>query len=300
MLHSIGRPPSQASWKQVDGAEMRLLIRATVLAALLLVCSIAVSADGDSVLPFLLTAASAPLLVWWLVSAARVRVRAAIDGALRRERKRIADELHDFVAHDITVVLMHARALGSVTDREAAEEARQALSRSASRALLGLRRALGVVQGGAGLDVRLRSVTRELEDLGYRVRLTSDPLETATPAALTALEHVVSESATNIIKHASETAEVTITLQTDVDDLRLSIWNAGSSGNFGGGGSAPVASGGTGLVRLGERITADGGRFDSGPADGGWRVTATVPKRRAGSPRPFTQRHAVSRKPSSP
>ena len=282
MLHSIDRRPVLVRWVRAQHSEARFLLRTSVIACTLGLLALAAAIDGLHIFPLLLALSTMPLLGWWLVNAAKVRIRTAIDEAIAGERKRIADELHDFVAHDMTVVVVHAHALAVSANAVEAEQARQAISRSASRALNSMRQTIGAVRQGDGVLTRLRSVSDELQQLGYRVRCDIRALNGLSPASASALEHVASESATNIIKHCPGPADVRLSVSEGADQLLLSIWNGGpDDSEYTGAVSAPrLPSGGTGLHRLRELVGADGGTLTAGPSGGGWVVTASVPRRR--------------------
>lgn len=282
MLHSIDRRPAPVRRVRAQHSEARFLLRTFVIACTLGLLALAAAVDGLQVFPVLLVLSAMPLLGWWLVNAAKARIRTAIHAAVSAERKRIADELHDFVAHDMAVVVVHAQALAVSANAAEAEQARQAISRSASRALNSMRQTIGTVRRGDGVVTRLRSVSDELQQLGYRVRCDIRAINGLSPASASALEHVASESATNIIKHCPRPADVRLSVSEGADHLLLSIWNGGpdDSGRTGTVSTPRIPSGGTGLHRLRELLGTDGGTLTAGPSGAGWVVTASVPRRR--------------------
>jgi signal transduction histidine kinase len=203
--------------------------------------------------------------------------------SVRYERARIAADLHDIVAHALSVMVVQAGAgqrLAGVDD-ELAAETFAAISESARQAeqdmgrlvaLLGEVGAigpapdLGVVEqlvqraAGSGLDVRLR-----LE--GDRDGLPAEVVEAAC--------RVVQESLTNALRYASGAA-VQVLVRGEPDALMVEIANAAAPAD------AALAGAGTGngLRGLRERVGACGGRFEAGPVHGGgWSVSACLPRR---------------------
>ena len=214
--------------------------------------------------------------------------RARVAQAQAAERTRIAREMHDVLAHRISLVAMNASALSYRTDLTADEQARAARSieDNAHRALSDLRAVLGVLrdptlpadaaperpQPGIG-DVA--ALVAEEAAGGMRVRLT-DVVDDEVPGATGRTAYrIVQEALTNVRKHAPGTA-VTVDIMGDPDDgLVVAVRNA-----------APVASSrapslpasGLGLLGLTERVALAGGRISHGvDATGGYAVRAWIP-----------------------
>jgi signal transduction histidine kinase len=203
--------------------------------------------------------------------------------SVRYERARIASELHDIVAHAISVMVVQASAGQRLAarDPEATAEAFDAIAGAARQAeqdmgrlvaLLGDEAAigpapdLGLVEelaaraGGSGLDVTLR-LEGEREGL---------------PAAVAEVAYrVVQEGLTNALRYAAGAA-VSVRLRGEREALVVEVRNAPA------GDEASLAGAGTGngLRGLRERADACGGRLEAGPdPDGGWRVRAWLPRR---------------------
>lgn len=202
--------------------------------------------------------------------------------AVAEERLRIARELHDVVAHSMSLIAVQAGVGAHVirTDVDAAERALQIVAETSREALAQTRSMLGVlrqeddpVSGPVpqGIDdvpalvavVQTAGVDIDLEIEGAATRLD--------PAVELAAYRIVQESLTNVLKHGGPRAHVQLTYRTDELDIEIT--------DPGGRSAAPsLDSGGHGLSGLRERAHLVGGRFASGPtADGGFRAQATLP-----------------------
>lgn len=203
------------------------------------------------------------------------------------ERRRIADDLHDVVAHDLTIIAMHARLLERNLDPDDRRTSQRAILDSARQALSDVRRVVLLSSEDAdratgaevqrGVGVAAQELARELTAAGYRVQLDDemrddadiDRLVTATVA------RIVREAGTNILKHAAGAQRVRIHLQQSEGELRLSVWNSLPRDPS----ASDAVSGGYGIVRMNERTAILGGSFESGPESGGWQMRATFPVR---------------------
>jgi signal transduction histidine kinase len=198
------------------------------------------------------------------------------------ERARIAHDMHDVVAHRVSLMVLHAGALEvNTTDDKAAATA--ALIRTTGReALAQLRDVLGVLKSGdqAVLD-RLRPLPTlsELDSLLDQSRSAGIPVtrvDDGEPRELpVVVQHaayrVVQESLTNVHKHAGQ-AVTKVVLRYLPAALEVSVANAVT-----GRPPEPLPGGGLGLVGLRERVEVLGGEFDAGPVPGGFAVTARLP-----------------------
>jgi signal transduction histidine kinase len=228
-----------------------------------------------------------PVVAWALGEAARNR-RLAIDQASRRavgeEQARIARELHDVIAHSVSVIVVQASAADDVFD-ERPDQARAALRsiESAGReALAELRRLLAVVRPDEGepahpqpgLD-RLGELAAPLRAAGLEVALRREDAGDAgaLPAGLDLSAYrIVQEALTNTLRHAGASrAEVTVRSVPGM--LELDVLDDGH------GGTGPTADGaGRGIAGMRERAAMLGGTLDAGPLpDGGFRVHARLP-----------------------
>jgi signal transduction histidine kinase len=202
--------------------------------------------------------------------------------AAAEERARIAREMHDSVAHHLTVIVaLSDGALRAVT-RSPAEacDAIQDVSGTARQALAETRRLLGVLRAGSGQESRqpLPGLA-DLDDLVARVRAAGLPVRyerTGAAADLPtgvqlAVFRLVQEALTNTMKHAGPRASAAVRLQVSPGEVRVDVEDDGTGGT-----AEPGAAGG-GLTGMRERIKAFGGELDCGPRDPrGWRVTARL------------------------
>jgi signal transduction histidine kinase len=205
------------------------------------------------------------------------RARAAV----AEERTRIARELHDVVAHAISVVVVQARGGRRMLDTEPGEArgAFDTIERTSTQALAEMRRLLGLLRSDdeqlalapqpslARLDaladqVRLSGLPVEIERVG-------DPVELPPGVDLSAYR-IVQEALTNALKHAGP-ARVRVVVRFGVDDLELEILDDGPGGANGRGT-------GHGLIGIHERVAVVGGEVQTGPrVGGGFVVRARLP-----------------------
>lgn len=204
--------------------------------------------------------------------------------AVQDERLRIARELHDLVAHHVTVMGVQsaaARRLLSSTEPhidDAVDQLRgvESSSRQAVAELQSLVHTLRDTDEDSealpGLD-QLEELVATAKASGQRVTFEAigTPAET-TPSAELALYRVVQESLSNARKHAGPTAEITVRLRYADHGMEVDVSDNGR-------GSATTAAGtGTGLTGMTERLNAVGGTLSAGPkSQGGWLVRAWVP-----------------------
>ena len=202
--------------------------------------------------------------------------------AAAEERARIAREMHDSVAHHLTVIVaLSDGALRAITRAPAdAADAIRDVSGTARQALAETRRLLGVLRADSGPELRqpLPGLA-DLDDLLGRVRTAGLPVQyerngTGTdvpPAIQLAVFRLVQEALTNTMKHAGPGASAAVRLQFSPAEVRVEVQDDGS-----GDGSERGAAAG-GLTGMRERIGAFGGELDFGPRQPhGWRVTARL------------------------
>lgn len=216
--------------------------------------------------------------------------RWAIEQTRRDERIRMAADLHDFVAHHLTGALVQVRVAKMMAPSTSPElgHALDRVERSAVEAMAALRSTVASAQPGEVASREplpdLRAIETLLEEFnslpGPTVTLGELPPDAVIGPELQATVHrVVTESLTNIRRHASSATRVTVEIGVVDGLLVVDVENDGPaaeglalSSHDGGGG------GGFGLVALGERLDRMGGTFDARPqAEGGWRTTATMP-----------------------
>jgi signal transduction histidine kinase len=211
--------------------------------------------------------------------------------AVSDERRRIARELHDVVAHSVSVMVVQSGAARRVLDAEPdnAVAALAEVERSGRQALSELRRLLGLMRDGDA-DVAVREpqpTLAGLDDLVERARDAGLPVELrqeGRPFALPmgcdlAAYRVVQEALTNALKHAGDGARAKVLLRWTDDRLELDISDTGRGLDA----TVPDQDGplGQGLVGMRERVALCGGDLEAGPGpSGGFRVRATIPKDR--------------------
>ena len=211
------------------------------------------------------------------------RVRADRAEAARRradeERLRIARELHDVLAHSISVINVQAGMGLALLDSDP-EQARAALTtiKAASKEALGeVRQVLDTLRapGAAprapapGLD-RLPELVEQAAAAGLTVRIEGEPPRLPPGADLAAFR-IVQEALTNVVRH-SGSRHARVHLAHDGDALRLRVDDDGPATGADAGGS------GNGLAGMRERAAALGGTIEAGPRpDGGFRVLAVLP-----------------------
>ncbi len=216
---------------------------------------------------------------------ARERAERAAAAARRadEERLRIARELHDVLAHSISVINVQAGVGLALLDSDP-EQARTALStiKSASKEALGeVRQVLESLRtpGDAprapapGLD-RLPELVQQAASAGLTVEVTSQGRQVAlAPGADLAAFRIVQEALTNVVRH-SGSRQARVTLGYGSAEMELRIDDDGPAGQADAGGS------GNGLAGMRERAAALGGTIEAGPRpDGGFRVRALIPLR---------------------
>ncbi|EHN73899.1 two-component system sensor kinase [Streptomyces coelicoflavus ZG0656] len=208
--------------------------------------------------------------------------------AAQRERTSIARELHDIVAHSVTVMLIGVRGARDVlpTDPRVAAETLERVEVNAEQSLAELRRILGLLRApDHGAQWRPQPSLGQLAELvsGYRaagmpVRLESTG--TARPLAggleLSAYR-IVEEALTNVLRHSDPT-RVTVTLHYGRTHLRVTVEDDG-----GGPRDPDPSSAGHGIRGMRERAAVTGGSLDARPTADGFVVTARLPAGDAGA-----------------
>ncbi|HEX2317062.1 MAG TPA: sensor histidine kinase [Thermomonospora sp.] len=208
--------------------------------------------------------------------------------AVMRERARIARELHDVVAHSVSMIAVQAET-APYTMNDLSPQAREGyleIARTAREALVEMRRLLGVLRADAGagppesapqprLD-RLPDLIDQHRGAGGSARLEvrGDPRDLSATVELSAYR-IVQEALTNARRHAPG-ADVRVELAYLNDRLAVRVRDTGAAAPTMV--LDPAQPGGHGLVGMQERATMLGGRFSAGPAnDGGFMVEAELP-----------------------
>ena len=201
--------------------------------------------------------------------------------AAAAERTRIARELHDVVAHSLSVVIAQADGgrYAAGHDPGAAISALQTIAKTAREAQAEMRRALGVLGDRPDELLRPQPGVEELDELvagtreaGLTVRLVHEGLpRPLAPASGLAVYRVVQEALTNVLKHAGPRASARVVLGWEADHVTLLVRDDGT------GAAAPGDGRGRGVAGMRERVHARGGTFSAGRAGGGFEVWATIP-----------------------
>jgi signal transduction histidine kinase len=211
--------------------------------------------------------------------------------AVVRERLRIARDLHDVVAHHVSLMGVQAGAARRMVDSDPdrAADSLVAIEESARQAVEELHRMLGTLRevgedgvgGRSPLDLdgpstlRLSSIPALVEHaesagLGATFNIVGTPREVPATVEST-LFRVAQEAVTNTLKHASSTARLDVRLRYLDDAVEL------ESTDSGGASQAAVDGAGLGLIGMRERIAAVGGTLETGPrARGGFLVRARI------------------------
>ncbi|MFI9121623.1 sensor histidine kinase [Streptomyces bikiniensis] len=231
--------------------------------------------------------------------------------ARQEERTRIAREMHDVVAHRVSLMVVHAAALQAVALKDPQKAVKNAalVGDMGRQALTELREMLGVLREGAvppaPAPVPLAAVGRAaaaaaeaaagegegdgprldaLEALCEQSRLAGAVVELVVlgevraypPEVERTAYRVVQEALTNVHKHAAG-AEVVVRLAHRGTEVAMQVENGPCPSEAGGAGVG-LPSGGNGLVGMRERVSRLGGAFVSGPTDaGGFKVSAVLP-----------------------
>jgi signal transduction histidine kinase len=219
----------------------------------------------------------------------RLLERAQVELAERaaaEERLRIARELHDVVAHTMSVVVVHAGTGRMVadTDPAAARRALATIETVARSALVEMRRLLGVLRGsGDAQDQRtpapglsqLDALVADIEVSGVDVEVRVDGARPDVPASIDLCAYrIVQEALTNVIKHAGP-CRATVAVRYSDHDVTIEVDDEGPPTQAM---SSTQASGGHGLIGMRERVAMLHGDLVARPRpSGGFRVSARLP-----------------------
>lgn len=197
------------------------------------------------------------------------------------ERTRIARDLHDVVAHSVSVMVIQAAAARRSldTDRVGAAQALEAIETTGRRTMTELRAILGVLRtGDSGVDAdrdpqpSLTHVGALADGPGVELAVIGDLDALADSVSATGYR-LVQEALTNVRRHGGPTATVGVRLE--VTDARLVVEVV----DDGRGAGALGSQDGFGIVGMRERVAALAGTFEAGPRPGGgWRVRAEIPR----------------------
>ena len=270
-----------------DRGRARLWIAAAAIAVIL--AAVALLLFGDFAIARSLIPSGATSLVAWVIgdyvrsrrqffADLMARNRRAREQAAEEERVRIARELHDVVAHNVSVMAIQAgaaRVSGTST-----KETLESIERTARDTLAELNKLLGVLRKGPGTPDRAPQPT--LDDIDVLLKSARDAGLEATlkvtgekhplpPAVDLSAYRIVQEAITNVLKHASA-SRVEVIVDHQPEAVALTISDNGSGPQDG---AAPV---GHGLIGMRERVELFGGEMSAGSSRlGGFTVRAKLP-----------------------
>nr|BFE60100.1 sensor histidine kinase [Dactylosporangium thailandense] len=288
----------------VRGRRRAALLAGAAVAAFFAAWSLTAGAGPDAawgVLTYGLSIATVWLLAEW-VHARRAYIasierraeladserRALARAAAAEERTRIARELHDVLAHSVSVMVVNAEGaqLMRHTDPAVVDRTLQFVSTTGREALGELRRLLAVLEAGGAVvapQPALADLHRLTEGLpGATLRVTGSGAGVPAGAAVQTYR-IVQEALTNVVKHAGAGASTEVTAEVTVDlgapgpqrAIRIEVRDDGT----GAPGTVPgLPSSGRGIAGMRERVAMFGGTLDAAPrAEGGFRVVAVLP-----------------------
>ncbi|WP_311244729.1 histidine kinase [Microbacterium sp. WCS2018Hpa-23] len=197
--------------------------------------------------------------------------------AVLAERRWIAGELHDSIAHHLTVVSLHVQMLD---DDRTSTDSQEAIRIAARKAMTDLRFVIDLADDGprsegmptGDLAASIDEAKQEFESAGHSVLLDGDPADERIPrAAEIIFARIMRESATNVLKYAGQ-GEVEIRLDVDDDMARMTVSSPLSVTP-----RRELSSSRTGIGRMAERVLGASGEFTAGEVDGRWVVAARLP-----------------------
>jgi signal transduction histidine kinase len=280
-LYSVGRYVTDDRWSRIalGGALVFVTISALSDAAV-------VAAIGFGLV---LTS-----FVWYIGRRLRIRGERAAQlereqaaearRAVAEERTRIARELHDVVAHRVSLMTVQAGAAKTVAadDPESASQAMHEVEKAGRQALDELRHLLGVLRPEADVETLgpqpgLADVPRLVEQFraaGLDVSLATEDARIDLPARVDLSAYrIVQEALTNVLKHAGPGARTEVRLDADDHQLAIEVADNGRGGTI-------LPGSGHGIVGMRERALLLGGSLHVGPRPGGgFQVVASLPIR---------------------
>lgn len=219
----------------------------------------------------------------WQMRALMAERQARLDEhhrATLAERQRVAREVHDLVAHSLSVTMLHVtgarRALTEDGDVDDAVDALTDAERVGRQAMTDIRRTVSVLAddsslqplpGAPDIDELIADVRAAGVDVAWRCEGDVDGLPDAVGLGL---YRVVQESLANVVKHAPE-AVARVELAVGFRQARLTVTSPAPAAR------RPAGSGGSGLTGMAARARQLGGRLDAGPDGDRWRVRLVLP-----------------------
>ncbi|HEY2042030.1 MAG TPA: sensor histidine kinase [Jatrophihabitans sp.] len=290
----------------------RALVAAGVIEVGVVLASIRFAPTGDGVLAsmvFLSGMVAAALFSGITLRTRRQYLAALVERATRleyerdqqtrlaatAERTRIARELHDVIAHSLSVIitLADAAVLAEQTDPTQAREAMLQVAATGRGSMAEMRRLLGVLReadAGDGVELSPQPGLERLDTLIADVRAAGLPVELSvtgtpqpfTPTAQSTAYRIIQESLTNVLKHADNPTRVRVEIRWSSDGMRIDVTDDGRTAGAGGVTGRPEVgvgvSAGNGMIGMRERAGLFHGTVEAGPTPyGGWRVHAILP-----------------------
>lgn len=210
--------------------------------------------------------------------------KAEAERAVAEERTRIARELHDIVAHQVSLMTVQAGAAKTIadTDPQAAASAMDAVEVAGRQALDELRHLLGVLRPESDTDdgnelgpqpgrSDLPQLVSELQRAGLPVALHDDVQRTLPARTELAIYRIVQEALTNVLKHAGPNVRAEVSIRSDNRSVIVEIADDGAGGTR-------LPGSGHGITGMRERAQSLNGELEAGPRpDGGFAVIARLP-----------------------
>jgi signal transduction histidine kinase len=211
--------------------------------------------------------------------------------AALEERDRLAREIHDVIAHSVSVIAVQAGAARAIAEQrpDRAREALAQIEEVSRETMVELRRAIGALRAPAdeaalapapGLD-DLEALAGKVRDAGVEVQIVREGDLSDVPAAIDVSAYrVVQEALTNTVKHGAPTA-ARVLVSSDADAVEVVVTDEGPrpGARRSVDGDRAMPSGGHGLVGMRERVAMLGGTFQAGPDGAGFSVRARFPLR---------------------
>nr|WP_255422359.1 histidine kinase [Tessaracoccus sp. MC1627] len=210
-------------------------------------------------------------------------LRRTTEGIRNEERNLLARELHDVVAHHLSVATLQSMAYGESENPDELRTALTRMERSTKGAEEEMELLSRIMAGPAGEETGIALVrpttvvgvlAETLRDNGFRVSVSVDPLSDELPApTLRTLTRVMQECVTNILRYGRRDGACHLTLDVGTHDVTLRIANAMPARRR----SSPLSLG-YGLAGIRERVDLLGGRFAVTADAGTWVVEVALPR----------------------
>ncbi|RMB61580.1 sensor histidine kinase [Tessaracoccus antarcticus] len=212
-------------------------------------------------------------------TASTTRLEQASQLADDRARTDVARELHDVVAHSLSVIVVQAEGAKAMAAKypERSAEALDVIAHTGRTSIGEMRRIVALLRGEEHAAFEPTPSLRQIPDMvaaaGDRITLEIPDDYPVVPDSLgLAVFRVVQESVTNFLKHAGPTAQAQVTLRFEPDCIAIRSVDDGVAG------TTTIDPSGTGVRGMRERVTTMGGTFSAGPRmGGGWQVSAQLP-----------------------